>query len=184
MAIDTLQVLPTATRPTADRAASLEAIYRAHAPALRGRLLALTRDPALADDLASEAFLRLAMEIGAGRAPLDAAAWLYRVGSNVMMSRARRVSVATRAMPGLLERDVAPSPEDEVVRNERDEMVRDVLATLGGDDRQIVVVLAAQGYCSAEIARITGRSGPATRTRLCRARGRLRTRLELMGMTA
>ena len=183
MAIDALQVLPTATRPTADGAASLEAIYRAHGPALRGRLLALTRDPALADDLASEAFLRLAMEIGAGRAPLDAAAWLYRVGSNLMISGARRVSVATRAMPGLLERDVAPSPEDEVVRNERDEMVRDVLATLGGDDRQIVV-LAAQGYRSAEIARITGRSGPATRTRLCRARGRLRTRLELMGMTA
>jgi RNA polymerase sigma factor, sigma-70 family len=183
MAIDALQVLPTATRPTADGTASLEAIYLAHAPALRRRLLALTRDPALADDLASEAFLRLATEIGAGRAPLDAAAWLYRVGSNLMISRARRVSVATRAMPGLLDRDVAPSPEDEVVRNERHEVLREVLATLGGDDRQIVV-LAAQGYRSAEIARITGRSGTATRTRLCRARGRLRTRLELVGMTA
>ena len=183
MAIDVLQVLPTATRPTLGGSTPLEVIYRAEASALRRRLLALTRDPALADDLASEAFLRLATEIGAGRAPLDAAAWLYRVGSNLMISGARRVSVATRAMPGLLERDVAPSPEDEVVRHERHEMLREVLATLGGDDRR-VVVLAAQGYRPEEIARITGRSGAATRTRLCRARGRLRMRLELAGMTA
>jgi RNA polymerase sigma-70 factor (ECF subfamily) len=183
MAIDVLQVLPTATAPFARGTASLEDAYRSHASALRGRLLARTRDPALADDLTSETFLRLAMEIDAGRAPLDPAAWLYRVGSNLLISRARRASVATRAMPGLLDRDVAPSPEDEVVKRERDVMVRDLLATLGGDDRQIVV-LAAQGYRSGEIARMIGRSAPATRTRLCRARGRLRTQLELVGMTA
>ena len=46
---------------------SLEILYLAHAAALRGRLLALTRDPAVAEDLASEAFLRLAG--GAGRGP-------------------------------------------------------------------------------------------------------------------
>ena len=183
MAIDVLQVLPPVARPALGGWDALEDVYRAHAPALRRRLLALTRDPALADDLASEAFLRLATEIGAGRTPLDPAAWLYRVGSNLMISRARRVSVATRAMPGLLERDVAPSPEDEVVTHERHQVLREVLATLGGDDRQ-VVVLAAQGYRPEEIARITGRSGSATRTRLCRARGRLRMRLEMAGMTA
>ena len=183
MAIDALQVLPTATRPVGFGDRSLEAIYTAHAPALRGRLLGLTRDPALADDLTSEAFLRLATEIGAGRAPLDAGAWLYRVGSNLMISRARRASVATRAMPGLIERGVAPSPEDEVVRHERDETLRAVLATLGDDDRNIIV-LAAQGYRSGEIARLTGRSDAATRTRLCRARGLLRTRLGSVGLTA
>jgi DNA-directed RNA polymerase specialized sigma24 family protein len=67
----------------------LETLYLAHSAALRGRLLALTRDPAVADDLASEAFLRLAVELAAGRAP-DARAWLYRVGSNLVVSRARR----------------------------------------------------------------------------------------------
>ena len=47
-----------------------------------------------------------------------------------------------------------------------------------GDDRRIVV-LAAQGYRPEEIAGMIGCSGEATRTRLCRARGRLRTRLAL-----
>lgn len=162
---------------------TLEAAYLAHAAGLRGRLVALSRDPALADDLVSEAFLRLAMEIDAGRAPRDTPAWLYRVGSNLLISRARRASVATRALPGLLERDVAPSPEDEVVTRERDHTVRNVVASLGGVDGKIVM-LAAQGYRTAEIARIIGCSGSATRTRLCRARGRLRASLELAGMSA
>lgn len=170
----------TEPRPGVD---SLEDTYVAHAAALRGRLLALTRDPATADDLASEAFLRLASEIEAGRAPDDARAWLYRVGANLVVSRARRTNVAMRAMPGLLERDVAESPEDEVIKNERDDLLRETLATLDGRDRQ-VVVLAAQGYRTQEIAGIIGCSGPATRTRLCRARGRLRSRLELAGMMA
>ena len=44
---------------------SLEALYLTHAAALRGRMLVLTRDPAVANDLASEAFLRLALELAA-----------------------------------------------------------------------------------------------------------------------
>lgn len=178
-----MQPLPMAPDDTQDEADTLEAIFLAHAAGLRGRLLALTRNPAVADDLVSEAFLRLALELRAGRAPNDARAWLYRVGANLVVSRARRASVATRAMPGLLERGVAPSPEDEIVTRERDMMVRDGLASLGGRDREIVV-LAARGYRSEEIARIIGCTGAATRTRLCRARGRLRTSLELVGMTA
>jgi RNA polymerase sigma-70 factor (ECF subfamily) len=178
------------TRPDAtfadlprDRSDELEAIYLAHATALRGRLLSLVRDPAVADDLASEAFLRLASELAAGRAPDEPRAWLYRVGANLVVSRARRTNVATRAMPGLLERDVAASPEDEAIAHERDDLLRDAVATLGGRDRQ-VVVLAAQGYRTTEIAGIIGCTGEATRTRLCRARGRLRVRLEQAGLTA
>jgi RNA polymerase sigma-70 factor (ECF subfamily) len=175
--------LPTETGWSATQSKALEAIYLANAAQLRGRLVGLTRDPAVADDLVSEAFLRLAIEFRADRVPLDPRAWLYRVGANLMVSRARRTSVATKAMPALLERGLAPSPEDEVVDRERDQLVRRAIASLGDDD-QAIVVLAAQGYRSEEIARITGRSGTATRTRLCRARGRLRERLELAGMTA
>jgi RNA polymerase sigma-70 factor (ECF subfamily) len=159
----------------------LEAIYRTHAASLRGRLLAMSRDPAVADDLVGEAFLRLATEMRAGRPPLDPPAWLYRVGSNLVISRARRSTVATRAMPGLLDRGVGSSPEDEVIERERDLLVRDALAALGGDDREIVV-MAARGYRPEEIAGVIGKTGQATRTRLCRARGRLRERLELAGL--
>ena len=46
------------------------------------------------------------------------------------------------------------------------------------------MVLAAQGYRPEEIAPMIGCTGAATRTRLCRARGRLRSQLALVGMTA
>jgi RNA polymerase sigma-70 factor (ECF subfamily) len=174
---------PHPTWTVTPRHASLEDLYTEHAAALRGRLLGLVRDPAVADDLTSEAFLRLAAEMRAGRVPDNVRAWLYRVGSNLVVSRARRTNVATRALPGLLERDVAASPEDEVIAHERDDLLRDVLATLTEPDRR-VVVLAAQGYRTDEIAGIIGCSGEAIRTRLCRARGRLRTRLELAGIFA
>ena len=76
-------------------------------------------------------------------------------------------------MPGLLDRGVMASPEDEIVSREGGCLVRDGLASLGRTDREIVV-LAAQGHSTREIASILGCSAEATRTRLCRARGRLR----------
>jgi len=171
---------PASTREQDD---SLAALFLANAAGLRGRLIVLTRDPATADDLVSEAFLRLALEMRAGRTPRDPRAWLFRVGSNLVVSRARRAAVATKAMPGLLERAVAASPEDEIVDRERDQMLHDGLKALPGRDREIVV-LAAQGYRAEEIAGLIGCSQAATRTRLCRARGRLRAGLESAGMTA
>jgi len=172
---------PMAEIPIAEQDRQLEAMYRTHAASLRGRLLSMTRDPVIADDLVSEAFLRLASEMRRGRTPLDPPAWLYRVGNNLAVSRARHATVVTKAMPGLLERDVASSPEDAVIERERDLLVRDALATLAGDDREIVV-MAARGYRPEEIAGVIGKTGQATRTRLCRARGRLRERLELAGL--
>lgn len=183
MASDAICPLPTVHRSTREQDEALEAIFMANASALRGRLLAMTRDPAAADDLVSEAFMRLAAQIRAGRIPEDPPAWLYRVGANLVVSRARRASVATRALPGLVRRDAVRSPEDEVLDRERDLLLHDVLGTLADADREIVV-LAARGYRPEEIAGMIGKSGPATRTRLCRARGRLRTRLEVAGMTA
>jgi RNA polymerase sigma factor (sigma-70 family) len=183
MASDAICPLPTTHPSTREQDEKLEAIYRSTAPALRGRLLAKTRNPAVADDLVSEAFIRLAIQIRAGRTPDDPPAWLHRVGSNLVVSRARRANVATRALPGLVSRGDARSPEDEILDRERDVLLHGVLATLGVDDREIVI-LAARGYRPEEIAGLIGKSGAATRTRLCRARGRLRTRLEVAGMTA
>jgi len=183
MAIQMASPIPAGIGSIQQQDQALEAVYRRDAARLRGRLLISTRDPAVAEDLVSEAFLRLAAQMRAGCTPDDPSGWLYRVGMNLLVSRARHAKVATRAMPGLFDHGVGSSPEDEVVCRERDQLLLDVLQTLDGDDRHIVV-LAARGYRPQEIAAMIGRSGPATRTRLCRARGRLRARLESAGLTA
>src|SRR6478736_9750390 len=112
MASATTHQDPIPTRSIREQDELLEAIFRAHAASLRGRLLRSTRDPAVADDLVSESFIRLAAAIRAGRGPQDPPAWLHRVAMNLVVSRARRNTVASRALPGLLDRDVAQSPED------------------------------------------------------------------------
>ena len=65
--------------PASITAALVEAAYVENAPALIRNLTAFTRDAAEAEDLAHEAFVRLAIEVAAGRNPDNVGAWLHRV---------------------------------------------------------------------------------------------------------
>ncbi|HET7645780.1 MAG TPA: RNA polymerase sigma factor [Candidatus Limnocylindria bacterium] len=160
--------------PVAEQAISASAAYEDHADALRAFLAASVRDAAEAEDLLHEAFLRLLTEIAAGRAPDHPRAWLFRVATNLATSRARRRGVAARRAPELLQRDVAPSPEEQLVAREAALAVHGRLAGLP-DDARVALLLAAHGFSGAEIARRIGRTELATRSLLCRHRGRLRS---------
>jgi RNA polymerase sigma-70 factor, ECF subfamily len=156
--------------------AIVEAAYVEHHGQLYGHLLSLTRDPAAAEDLAHEAFLRLTREVREGRTPDNIGGWLHRVGSNLVASRARHAKVVDHFAPRLLDRDVATSPEDEVIRRERDGLIHTALHELSATDR-MAVLMAAEGYRGPEIAHVMSRTQAATRTLLCRARSKLRGRL-------
>ena len=146
----------------ADGAEMLEAAFLAHAASLRGRLTSLTRGSSGGRGPGRRVLLPARRGDRCWAPPLDAGAGSFRVGRNLAISRA----VATRrdkAMPGLFDRGVAASPEDAVIKREHDEKLQDALASLAGEDRQIVV-LAAQGYRPEEIAQLMGCTGAATRT--------------------
>jgi RNA polymerase sigma factor (sigma-70 family) len=158
----------------------VEQAYAAHHDPLQRRLTALTRDPAAAEDLAQEAFLRLVVEVRAGRVPDQPGAWLYRVGQNLAMSRGRRLSVAARNGSRLTEPESGPSPEAIAIEAEDSRLLNRALGELAAADRQ-ALVLAAHGYRGQEIARTLGRSDGATRTLLCRARTKVRERMVAAG---
>ena len=159
----------------------IERAYAAHHGAVYGHLVMLTRDPAAAEDLVQEAFLRLTREVQEGRTPDNVGGWLHRVAANLATSRSRRAQVADRWSAALVRHDVETSPEDEIIRRERTGSLRTALAALNEDDRT-AVLMAAQGYRGPEIAHRMDRSQAATRTLLCRARGKLRGRLVLADM--
>jgi len=159
--------------PVAAMATSAAEAYADHAEALRAYLAAVTRDRAAAEDLLHETFVRLIVEVAAGRPPIHLRAWLYRVGSNLAASRGRRQGVAARRAIELVTRDVVPSPEEELLEREAAEAVHLRLAALPHHART-ALLLAAHGYSGAEIATRIGRSPLATRSLLCRYRGRLR----------
>lgn len=156
--------------------ASVAAAFADHAGELRAHLLRSVRDPAAADDLVQESFVRLLTETAAGRPPIQSRAWLFRVATNLAASRARRHAVATRHAPALVRQDAARSPEDLLIEREAARSVDSSLARLAPHVRT-ALVLSAHGYSGAEIARHIGRSELATRSLLCRQRRRLRSSL-------
>lgn len=158
----------------------VEAAYTAHHPMLVRYLTLSTRDRETAQDLAQEAFLRLAREIEAGRVPDDSGAWLRRVGANLAASRGRHLQVVDRHAGSLPRPSEPVGPEQIVVQDELAAAVGGVMAELTGTERR-ALVLAANGYGAREIGASVGRTPTATRTLLCRARSKIRERMLLAG---
>ena len=164
-----------------DISATVAAAFDQHASRLNAFARAAVRDPATAEDLVQESFLRLVRQLRSDRAPDDLGRWLFRVCGNLIVSRARRASVAARWAARLIDRSHAPSPEDETLRNDRDRLLGVALARLPADAR-VALLLAARGVGSAEIGATISRSPGATRTLLSRSRLELRQILSDMGV--
>jgi len=150
--------------------------YATYAGSVRRYLTGVTHDSGAAEDLTHDAFLRLTLEVGAGRTPDDIGAWLHRVGHNLAMSRGRRIQVADRHVAELARPHAAPSPESAAIHDEERRAAVDALKLLPLVHQQ-AMILASFGVGGPEIAQSIGRSQGATRTLLCRARARMRTTL-------
>ena len=146
--------------------------FDAFAGQLRAFALNAVRDAAAADDLVQETFLRLIEETRSGRTPDNVRGWLFRVCGNLIVSRARRRSVADRMRSLLVDR-YRPSAEDAIVRADEHARCRTALAGLPPDAR-VALLMSANGHSSAEIGQAIGRTPNATLTYISRSRIRLR----------
>jgi RNA polymerase sigma-70 factor (ECF subfamily) len=133
----------------------------------------VVRDQELAEDILQETFLRLVGEMRAGSSPTNVHAWLYRVATNLVISRGRRDRTMLRHLPELLSPRLPLSPERRALLAERDEVVRTALASLPIEMRA-AVVLASSGFTAREIGSALRKSEGAVRMLV--SRGRLRVR--------
>ncbi len=133
-----------------------------------------TRDPDVAADVTQDAFLRLLTEAERHGPPENLKAWLFRVASNLIISRGRRVSVAGRWLQRFGHRtETAESPEAVFLRQEQRDRVQGMLESLPPDAR-VCLLMAAEGFSGREIAAAIGRTELATRVLMSRARNRIR----------
>jgi RNA polymerase sigma factor (sigma-70 family) len=160
-------------RATSSVTQIVEAAFDAHAQHLKGFALAAVRDDDAADDLVQETFLRFVRYVKADGMPDNVGAWLHRVCANLIISRGRHETVATKKQPLLVDRSVGVSPEEIAVYADESERLRAALAELPTDARA-AVLMAAAGFSASEIGDAIGRSPNATSTYICRARIRLR----------
>jgi RNA polymerase sigma-70 factor (ECF subfamily) len=158
----------------------LRALFDSEARAVLGYALRRARHADDAADVVAETFAVAWRRIGDVPAGAGARPWLLgvarRVLANQRRGRRRRARLDERLRHELRAALPAARPADEVA-----DSVRRALATLGEQDREVLLLAGWEGLEPAEIAAVCGIPQATARTRLHRARGRLRAALEADG---
>ncbi|MDA0179613.1 RNA polymerase sigma factor [Solirubrobacter phytolaccae] len=152
------------------------ALFDTHRRLVLGYALRRVDEPADAADVVAETFLVAWRKLGDVPEGEAARAWLLGVARRVLANQRR----GERRRTGLADRLAAElavtmpaEPEDDVVRR--------ALARLTEDDRELLLLAGWEGLTPSEIAVATGTLAVTVRSRLHRARRRLRAELTALG---
>ncbi len=158
-------------------------LYAAHLRAILGYALRRVPAPEDAADVVAETFLIAWRRCGEVPADDEARLWLYgvarRVLANHLRGEGRRSRLGDRLRTELSHQVVVSDPAEEVVQVRT---VRAAMAELDRADREILELAAWEQLAPREIAVALGLSPEVVRTRLSRARRRLRERLNDTGL--
>ena len=162
-----------------------------HREAIRRYVLGLVRDPAEAEDLTQETYLRAQARIHTLKDQDKAIPWLYRIATNVSYDRFRQASFKRSRQPedapdtGPSDSTAAEAVPDEEPRldlaMEQEEMsgcVQQYVSDLSDNYRAVILLHDTQGLTNPEIADMLDLSLATVKIRLHRARKRLREALQ------
>ncbi|ABD71341.1 sigma-24 (FecI-like) [Rhodoferax ferrireducens T118] len=150
----------------------LTTAWTAHENELRGWLRRRVGNAALADDLLQDLFLKALRQGERFCAIENARAWLFEVARNTLADH-MRVAHPMVALPDDL---VAPVEDDDTVDTLTACLPR-VLSELSPDDREAITLCDLQGMAQADFAKAKGLSLSAAKSRVQRARLRLRAQM-------
>ncbi|HOV48183.1 MAG: sigma-70 family RNA polymerase sigma factor [Anaerolineae bacterium] len=177
---DETALVYTAQRGNLDAFNELLLHYQTQAYNLAYHLL---QDPAAADDATQEAFISAYRSLAQFRGG-SFRAWLLRIVTNAcydaLRHAKRRPSVSWEAFGDLEEeanphlRDHAELPEEAVERDELRQLLEDALARLPEDQRTVLVLVDRLGLSYEEVAETLQIQLGTVKSRLARARGRMR----------
>ncbi len=165
---------------TDERVARFEELFSLTGQQILAYLVRRVSPPQDAADLMAEVFVTAWRRIDKVPDGAEGRLWLFGVARNLLANhrrgRLRHDRLADRLRDHLAERarpaDLGLAVEDAAER------VRAGLDRLSPEDRELLTLTAWEGLTPAEIAVVLGISPATARTRLSRARQRLRTALE------
>ncbi len=148
------------------------ALVSRHQRLVFGVALAHCHDPALAEDVAQEAFVTAWRDLDRLRDADRVGSWLAGIARNLAAGAARTRARRERAPiePGP---DV-PTPEDQALEREDRELLARALSTIPDAHREALVLFYLEGQSIAEIARQLALREDAVKQRLSRGRAALR----------
>jgi len=169
-AADLTKALPAETLMDSD---AFAAFYGRSARPLWAYLARVSGDPALADDLMQESFVRFLTasrpEFSPAEGEVAARRYLFRIATNLLRDHWRRP--AADSIEGLPE-EIFSIP-DRSAQADSQAVLGPALAKMRPRDRQLLWLAHAEGYSHREIAQITGLAGASIRLLLFRARRKI-----------
>ena len=141
-------------------------------------------------DVSQEVFIKIWRSLPNWRGECRFATWIYKVCVNASLDFLRRAPEGTESLSGRPDEDgeerpleiadesVSASPESSLEQNETTMAVRRAIAKLPDDQRQIVVLRDIDGYTYEEIAEMLSLGLGTVKSRINRARVRLKALLE------
>jgi len=154
---------------------AFEDLVRRHADRLYAVVLRFTADPAEAEEVTQEAFLRAWRSIGRFEGRSQFFTWLYRIGINEAKRRAERRPAAGKVVsledePAEEAADLNESPQARSEQGELRDRLEQAIRSLPLDYRAPLVLRDVEGLSTAEAAAIMELGEAAFKSRLHRAR--------------
>ena len=161
-------------------AAAIEMLYRQHHEAVRAFACRLLGHPEVAEDLVHEVFLGAPAAFQRYRGESTLRTFLISVAVNKSKHHVRSAGRRRRLHERLASepvRDRSIAPDEEWERRELAEELQRALDQLPHDERVVVVLCEVEERTSGEVAQIVDAPEATVRTRLFRAKRRLRALL-------
>jgi RNA polymerase sigma-70 factor (ECF subfamily) len=143
--------------------------YERSARPLWAYLARVSGDPALADDLMQESFVRFLCASAATDGEVEARRYLFRIASNLMKDHWRRPRASS--IEDLPEGFFASADASERMNSQA--LLGPALARMRPRERQLLWLAHAEGYSHREIAEVTGLGSASIRLLLFRARRKI-----------
>jgi RNA polymerase sigma-70 factor (ECF subfamily) len=163
---------------------AFDELYRRGAHRVRGFLVRLSGDTALADDLTQETFVRIHRARGSFSAGAAALPWMFAIARNAFVDHTRREQVRRSSRAKVAQpREASPETRGDEAFAGREMLVivRATLERLPLLQREAFVLLRFEGLSVSEAAQILGATEAAVKVRAFRAYEALRAALEVGG---
>lgn len=150
---------------------TLDRLVRTHLPAMMRFATRLTGRPETAEDIVQDALVRVASGWKSFRGDADFRTWVFRIVVNVFRDGLRRrVNTQLDAEPA----DSRAEPAEHAMHQELRQLIAERVSALPPRQREVLVLMALEGFTSAETARLLRISEPNVHSNLHLARKRLR----------